>query len=67
LNRVAGEKVGVYGINQGGLGLVRAKYSLKYKSETHDEPRTLHLVIAHNNKKVYGDAEPSLTYPGSGL
>ncbi|MEI1211910.1 MBG domain-containing protein, partial [Pseudomonas aeruginosa] len=31
LNRVAGENVGVYGINQGGLGLVSSNYTLNYQ------------------------------------
>ncbi|MDT1115746.1 MBG domain-containing protein, partial [Pseudomonas aeruginosa] len=31
LSRVAGENVGVYGINQGGLGLVSANYDLSYQ------------------------------------
>ncbi|MEI0882864.1 MBG domain-containing protein, partial [Pseudomonas aeruginosa] len=31
LNRAAGENVGVYGINQGGLGLLSANYDLSYQ------------------------------------
>ncbi len=31
LSRVAGENVGVYGINQGGLGLLSANYDLSYQ------------------------------------
>ncbi len=31
LSRVAGENVGVYGINQGGLGLVSGNYDLAYQ------------------------------------
>ncbi len=35
LSRVAGENVGVYGINQGGLGLVSSNYSQEDQRHHH--------------------------------
>ncbi len=49
LSRVAGENVGVYGINQGGLAL------------NSGITKALLNVIADAKTKVYGDADPSLT------
>ncbi len=56
---MAGENVGVYGINQGGLGLLSANYDLSYQGNN--------LTITKALLKVYGDADPSLTYQVSGL
>ncbi|WP_129558096.1 MBG domain-containing protein [Pseudomonas aeruginosa] len=67
LSRVAGENVGVYGINQGGLGLVSANYDLSYQGNNLTITKALLNVIADAKTKVYGDAEPSLTYQVSGL
>ncbi|HCW0470121.1 TPA: two-partner secretion system adhesin CdrA [Pseudomonas aeruginosa] len=67
LNRVAGENVGVYGINQGGLGLVSSNYTLNYQGNNLTITKALLNVIADANTKVYGDADPSLTYQVSGL
>ncbi|HCE6880486.1 TPA: filamentous hemagglutinin N-terminal domain-containing protein [Pseudomonas aeruginosa] len=67
LNRVAGENVGVYGINQGGLGLVSANYDLSYQGNNLTITKALLNVIADAKTKVYGDADPSLTYQVSGL
>ncbi len=62
LSRVAGENVGVYGINQGGLGLVSANYDLSYQGNNLTITKALLNVIADAKTKVYGDADPSLTY-----
>ncbi|MCY0287236.1 two-partner secretion system adhesin CdrA [Pseudomonas aeruginosa] len=67
LNRVAGENVGVYGINQGGLGLVSANYDLSYQGNNLTITKALLNVIADAKTKVYGDADPALTYQVSGL
>ncbi|WP_129375427.1 MBG domain-containing protein [Pseudomonas aeruginosa] len=67
LSRVAGENVGVYGINQGGLGLVSANYDLSYQGNNLTITKALLNVIADGKTKVYGDADPSLTYQVSGL
>ncbi|TEP62013.1 filamentous hemagglutinin N-terminal domain-containing protein [Pseudomonas aeruginosa] len=67
LSRVAGENVGVYGINQGGLGLLSANYDLSYQGNNLTNTKALLNVIADAKTKVYGDADPSLTYQVSGL
>ncbi|MGJ5997216.1 two-partner secretion system adhesin CdrA [Pseudomonas aeruginosa] len=67
LSRVAGENVGTYGINQGGLGLVSANYDLSYQGNNLTITKALLNVIADGKTKVYGDADPSLTYQVSGL
>ncbi|MGU1798640.1 MBG domain-containing protein [Pseudomonas aeruginosa] len=67
LSRVAGENVGVYGINQGGLGLVSANYDLSYQGNNLTITKALLNVIADAKTKVYGDADPALTYQVSGL
>ncbi|MCW8031311.1 MBG domain-containing protein [Pseudomonas aeruginosa] len=67
LSRVAGENVGVYGINQGGLGLVSSNYTLNYQGNDLTITKALLNVIADAKTKVYGDADPSLTYQVSGL
>ncbi|WP_258153875.1 MBG domain-containing protein [Pseudomonas sp. 18102011] len=67
LSRVAGENVGVYGINQGGLGLLSANYDLSYQGNNLAITKALLNVIADAKTKVYGDADPSLTYQVSGL
>ncbi|MEA8484215.1 MBG domain-containing protein [Pseudomonas aeruginosa] len=67
LSRVAGENVGVYGINQGGLGLVSSNYTLNYQGNDLTITKALLNVIADAKTKVYGDADPALTYQVSGL
>ncbi|MBW5466020.1 hemagglutinin, partial [Pseudomonas aeruginosa] len=67
LSRVAGENVGVYGINHGGLGLVSSNYDLTYQGNNLTITKALLNVIADAKTKVYGDADPTLTYQVSGL
>ena len=67
LSRVAGENVGVYGINQGGLALNSGNYDLSYQGNNLTITKALLNVIADGKTKVYGDADPSLTYQVSGL
>ncbi|MCO2781190.1 hemagglutination protein, partial [Pseudomonas aeruginosa] len=67
LNRAAGENVGVYGINQGDLALISGNYDLSYQGNNLTITKALLNVIADAKTKVYGDADPSLTYQVSGL
>ncbi|MCO3308417.1 hemagglutination protein, partial [Pseudomonas aeruginosa] len=67
LSRVAGENVGVYGINQGGLALNSGNYDLSYQGNNLTITKALLNVIADGKTKVYGDADPSLTYQVNGL
>ncbi|MEW3726842.1 MBG domain-containing protein, partial [Pseudomonas aeruginosa] len=67
LSRVAGENVGVYGINQGELAMYSGNYDLSYQGKNLTITKALLNVIAEAKTKVYGDAEPSLTYQVSGL
>ncbi|MCD2826331.1 MBG domain-containing protein, partial [Pseudomonas aeruginosa] len=62
LNRDAGENVGVYAINQGGLVLTSGNYDLSYQGNNLTITKALLNVIADAKTKVYGDADPSLTY-----
>ncbi|MDI9793004.1 MBG domain-containing protein, partial [Pseudomonas aeruginosa] len=57
----------VYGINQGGLGRISGNYDLDYKGNNLTINKALLNVIAEGKTKVYGDADPRLTYPVSGL
>ena len=66
LNRAAGENV-VYGINQGDLALNSGNYDLSYQGNNLTITKALLNVIADAKTKVYGDADPSLTYQVSGL
>uniref|UniRef100_UPI0023E2492C MBG domain-containing protein n=1 Tax=Pseudomonas aeruginosa TaxID=287 RepID=UPI0023E2492C len=67
LSRAAGENVGVYGINQGDLALNSGNYDLSYQGNNLTITKALLNVIADAKTKVYGDADPSLTYQVSGL
>ncbi|KAA5570019.1 hemagglutination activity domain-containing protein, partial [Pseudomonas aeruginosa] len=67
LNRAAGENVGVYGINQGDLALNSGNYDLSYQGNNLTITKAQLNVIADGKTKVYGDADPSLTYQVSGL
>ncbi|MEF2174813.1 hypothetical protein CJT77_31885, partial [Pseudomonas aeruginosa] len=57
LSRVAGENVGVYGINQGGLALNSGNYDLSYQGNNLTITKALLNVIADAKTKVYGDAD----------
>ncbi len=61
------ENVGVYGINQGDLALNSGNYDLSYQGNNLTITKALLNVIADGKTKVYGDADPSLTYQVSGL
>ncbi|MGX9115072.1 MBG domain-containing protein, partial [Pseudomonas aeruginosa] len=66
LNRAAGENVGVYGISQGDLGLKSGRGGLRCQGDSMASTKALLNVIADAKTKVYGDADPSLTYQVSG-
>ncbi len=68
LSRVAGENVGVYGINQGGLGLVSANYDLSYQGNNLTITKALLNVIADAKTKVYSPngARPNPPPPANG-
>lgn len=70
LSRQAGENVGRYGIDQGQLDLnngLGGNYRLRFvDGQLQITPATLD-VQADNQSKVYGDADPSLTYQVNGL
>ncbi|MDW3192959.1 MAG: MBG domain-containing protein [Cytophagales bacterium] len=60
LERVAGEDVGTYSINQGTLG--NPNYTISFLSENLTVTARPITVTADPSTKVYGDADPSLTY-----
>ncbi len=64
---LSGENVGVYGINQGDLALNSGNYDLSYQGNNLTITKALLNVIADAKTKVYGDADPALTYQVSGL
>ncbi|MGV8617312.1 MBG domain-containing protein, partial [Pseudomonas aeruginosa] len=67
LSRVAGENVGVYGINQGDLALNSGNYDLSYQGNNLTITKALLNVIADAKTKVYDAADATVTYQGSGL
>lgn len=66
LERTAGENVGTYAISQGTL-TAGGNYSLNYTgADLTITPKTL-VISADDKTKVYGEADPALTYNLSGL
>jgi hypothetical protein len=66
LTRAAGEAVGSYLIDQGSLA-ANANYSLSFQgNDLTITPATL-TISANAQTKVYGDADPTLSYQVSGL
>lgn len=66
LARTAGENVGSYTIRQGTLD-AGANYSVSYQQANLSiTPKTLNIV-AQTKSKIYGDADPALTYTSTGL
>ncbi|MBV6271299.1 hypothetical protein KUU49_35230, partial [Pseudomonas aeruginosa] len=53
--------------NQGDLALNSGNYDLSYQGNNLTITKALLNVIADAKTKVYGDADPSLTYQVSGL
>ncbi|MHB9797416.1 MBG domain-containing protein [Pseudomonas sp. MT3] len=70
ISREDGENVGDYGINRGSLALTGDKasnYILQYEDGIFTITRAELTVTADGKAKVYGDADPALTYKVSGL
>jgi gliding motility-associated-like protein len=61
LSRVAGENVGAYAINQGTVAL-SSNYTITYVSNNLNITARPITVTADAKSKVYGDADPALTY-----
>lgn len=61
LTRDPGEDVGTYAIHQGSLSLP-ANYLLDYTGDNLDISQKPLLVTADAQSKIYGDADPALTY-----
>ncbi|MBJ7417228.1 MAG: hypothetical protein JHC88_17545, partial [Niveispirillum sp.] len=68
LRRTVGEDVGAYAIAQGSL-TANANYKLSFTGADFTiRPANLTLaVVAANLSKIYGDADPALTYAATGL
>jgi predicted outer membrane repeat protein len=66
LTRAAGESVGSYAINQGTL-TAGANYSLSYTGANFAITAAALTVTANAQSKVYGAADPALTYNATGL
>jgi hypothetical protein len=65
LTRVVGETVGVYAITQGTL--TNVNYDITYVGDNFTiTPKAL-IITADNKTKVYGTANPTLTYTYAGL
>ncbi|MBO3628316.1 hypothetical protein J5N94_00110, partial [Pseudomonas aeruginosa] len=62
LGRVSGDNVGNAASQPGGLGQVSGTYDLSYQGNNLTITKALLNVIAEGKTKVYGDADPSLTY-----
>jgi gliding motility-associated-like protein len=61
LTRAAGENVGTYAIQQGTLAL-NGNYTLTYAGANLSISKAAITVTANAQNKVYGDADPALTY-----
>ncbi len=66
LSRDAGENVGTYAITQGTLA-ASANYNLVFTGADLTITKATVTVTANAQSKVYGEADPSLTYQVSGL
>ncbi|MFZ2727275.1 MAG: MBG domain-containing protein [Methylococcaceae bacterium] len=66
LSRESGQQVGQYSINQSNLSAGR-NYTLQYTpARLAIMPATLNIIATHQTK-VYGDADPKLSYSSSGF
>ncbi|MFE7085764.1 MBG domain-containing protein, partial [Sphingobacterium spiritivorum] len=66
LTRVAGENIGTYAINQGSLATT-ANYDIVYTAADFDITKATLIIRADAKTKVYGSADPALTYTVTGL
>ncbi|OYQ31708.1 hypothetical protein CHU95_21475 [Niveispirillum lacus] len=67
LSRAAGEDVGSYAIGQGSLGLANGNYTLSFTGATLTINPALLSVTANAVTRLYGAADPTLSYTLSGL
>ncbi|WP_339755054.1 MBG domain-containing protein [Algoriphagus aquimarinus] len=66
LARIAGEGVGSYAINQGTLA-ANANYTIDFVGANFTIGNKLLTITADAQSKVYGQADPALTYTASGF
>ncbi|KAF5273168.1 hypothetical protein FQR65_LT17210 [Abscondita terminalis] len=66
LTRVAGEAVGTYEIQQGTLATT-ANYDITYTAADFNITKATLNIVAEAKSKVYGSADPALTYTVTGL
>ena len=66
LTRVAGENIGTYDINQGTLA-VSGNYDIAYTGADFNITKATLNIVADAKTKVYGTADPALTYTVTGL
>ena len=66
LSRVAGENIGTYAIEQGTLATT-ANYDITYTAADFTITKATLNIVADAKSKVYGSADPALTYTVTGL
>ncbi|WP_447637862.1 MBG domain-containing protein [Flavobacterium microcysteis] len=66
LTRVAGENIGTYAIEQGTLA-VSGNYDITYTGADFNITKATLNIVADAKSKVYGTADPALTYTVTGL
>jgi hypothetical protein len=66
LTRAPGENVGAYSITQGTLA-ANSNYTIAFTSNTLDVTPATFTVVADHKAKVYGAADPALTYVATGF
>jgi surface protein len=66
LTRTAGEDIGTYAINQGTL-VVSGNYDIAYTGADFNITKATLNIVAEAKSKVYGTADPALTYTVTGL
>ncbi len=66
LTRTAGEDIGTYDINQGTLA-VSGNYDIAYTGADFNITKATLNIVADAKTKVYGSADPALTYTITGL
>ena len=66
LTRAAGESVGNYAISQGSL-VANANYTIAFSGANFAITQALLTITANPLSKVYGQADPTLTYTASGF
>ncbi|WP_106790864.1 MBG domain-containing protein [Aquimarina sp. Aq78] len=62
LERVSGENVGTYAINQGTLALTTANYTINFVANDFEITARAIEITVDAKSKIYGNADPALTY-----